>query len=273
MSTYFDVLEPLGAPTPLVVEIPHSSVRVGPRALATLNAPARSIGVDADLYVDQLYRQAPAFGASVLIARVSRYVCDLNRSEQDVDGSTVEGAPARLFPHGLIWRETTESQPVLTRRLSRGEFERRLETIYRPYHQALQGLLKQKYEQFGYAVLLAAHSMPSFGRSGHADPGAARADVVPGTQGRSTAARSVIAAVEEEAKRAGLSLTHDDPYRGGFTTVHYGKPALGFHAIQVELARRLYMDESTLTKLPGSFEKTANFCDRLVQALGQLRKP
>lgn len=261
-------------PTPVVVEVPHASVRVGPLALATLGAPARALGIDADLYVDQLYRRAPKLGATLLIAQVSRYVCDLNRAETDVDDRTVEGAPTRAFralPHGLIWHDTTESLPVLTRKLTRSEFQRRLDKIYRPYHQALQRLLAEKHARFGYAILLAAHSMPSFGRAGHTDPGAARADVVPGTQGRSTAAAEVIAAVDAEATLAGLSVHHDDPYRGGFTTVHYGRPSQGVHAVQVELARRLYMDETTLKKDPVGFRKTSDFCGSLVQALGACR--
>jgi len=273
LSTYFEIFEPLAEPSPLVVEVPHASVRVGPRALATLNAPARAIGMDADLYVDQLYRHAPRFGATLLVARVSRYVCDLNRAESDVDASTVEGAAPRSLPHGLIWRDTTEAQPALTRKLSRAEFERRRDTIYRPYHQALDEILREKHARFGYAILLAAHSMPSMGRAGHADPGARRADVVPGTQGRTTAGSRVIAAVEAEAKRAGLSLQHDDPYRGGYTTVHYGRPLQGFHAIQVELSRSLYMDEASLTKLPELFQNTEDFCTGLVQSLGNLENP
>jgi len=107
---YFSVREPTGSEIPVVVEIPHAGVRVDPETLATLIAPARAIGLDADLYVDDLYTRAPELGATVLVAHASRYVCDLNRSEQDVDRDTVLGATGRASPHGLIWRSTTDNR-------------------------------------------------------------------------------------------------------------------------------------------------------------------
>ena len=88
--------------------------------------------------------------------------------------------------------------------------------------------------------------MPSRGRDGHDDPGRGeRADVVvPGTRQRSTAAAAVIEAAEQVAQRFHFGVAHDDPYRGGHTTVRYGRPATGIHAIQIELNRKLYMGMS-----------------------------
>jgi N-formylglutamate deformylase len=65
-------------------------------------------------------------------------------------------------------------------------------------------------------------------------------------------------------------VSHDDPYRGGHSTVHYGRPAARVHAVQVELARRLYMDERTLEKKQSDFAKVQSFCDALVARLGAL---
>lgn len=267
----FRIHEPAAEPTPLVVEVPHAGLYVDPVALASLAAPAYSLARDADLYVDELYADAPALGATLLVAEVSRYVCDLNRGDADFDSATVEHGGSRPAPHGLIWRSTTENHPALTARLSREELERRLETYYRPYHAALERLLAQKRERFGFSVLLAAHSMPSRGRSGHADPGHERADVVPGSRGRTTAGAFVIEAAEGAALELGLSVVHDEPYRGGYTTGHHGRPAAGSHALQIELARRLYMDEVSLEKKPRYFEETAEFCRLLVERLGALR--
>ncbi len=102
--------------------------------------------------------------------------------------------------------------------LPRAELERRLDTYYRPYHATLAELLERKRAKFGFAILLAAHSMPSVGRTGHGDPQAVRADVVPGTRGRTSAGRSFIDAVDAHARGAALSVAHDDPYQGGYTT-------------------------------------------------------
>jgi N-formylglutamate amidohydrolase len=269
-SKFFSVHQPTGTESAVVVEIPHAGLLIDPLALATLSAPARAVGTDADLYVDELYNSAAEHGATVLVAHTSRYVCDLNRSETDIDSRAVVGAKGPQAPHGLIWRRTTEEQPALLAPLSRFEFERRLKAIYRPYHQTLTALLEDKRRRFGYVILLCAHSMPSRGRSGHTDPGTHRADVVPGSRGYTTAARPLIDLPEDLARKRGWSVAHDDPYRGGFSTGFYGRPEQGMHAVQVELARRLYMDEDTLQKKDAPFVKTAEYCSELVAELGKI---
>jgi N-formylglutamate amidohydrolase len=267
----FTIKSPSGRETPLVVEVPHAGLQVDAIALATLTSPARCIGTDADLLVDELYQDAPELGATLLVAHTSRYVLDLNRSEADVDPGAVEGMPRLEAPHGLIWKRTTEGHPTLERPLPRSELERRLELIYRPYHRSLLEVLTQKRNRFGFAILLCAHSMPSAGRTGHADPGSVRADIVPGSRGRTTAHPSVIDLPEALAAARGWTVLHDIPYRGGFTTGHYGRPTEGIHAVQVELNRRIYMDEAALVPLLGGFEATREYCRDLVRGLGDLR--
>lgn len=267
---YFSVIEPRAEESPVVVEVPHAGLSVDPVSLSQLVAPARSIGRDADLFVDELYADAPDEGATLLVAHVSRYVCDLNRSPDEVDALAVEGGRARSAPHGLIWRSTTEDQPALAAPLSRRELERRLTEIYRPYHAALAELLERKRARFGFAVLLAGHSMPSRGRVGHTDPGRARADVVPGSRGRTSAFQAVVEAPDVLARENGWTVAHDDPYRGGFVTGHYGRPTESIHALQVELARRLYMDEVSLERKRNDFERTRRYCRALVARLGKL---
>ena len=91
--------------------------------------------------------------------------------------------------------------------------------------------------------------MPSIERGpaatgqGARDAARRRADVVPGTRGRRSAGGRFIDATEACAVDHGWSVRHDDPYAGGFTTQHYGRPADRVHVLQVELARRLYLNE------------------------------
>jgi N-formylglutamate amidohydrolase len=285
--------------TPLVVEVPHAGLAVDGEALAYLAAPARAIGRDADLYVDELYADAPARGATLLVAHVSRYVVDLNRSEEDVDPETVEGAPAgSRATRGIVWRLTSDGGKVLERPLPRRELDRRLDAYYRPYHRALAAAIAHKQARFGFAAVLAAHSMPSVSRpslhraaawgedtrAAHAEQigHVVRADAVPGTRGRTSAAGTFIDAVEAHARAAKLSVAHDDPYQGGYTTQHYGKPNPpkrgatadktpgGVHVVQLELARRLYMDETTLAKNAG-WDRMRSWCADLVAVLGAVR--
>jgi N-formylglutamate deformylase len=263
----FEVFKPRAGESPLVVEVPHAGLFIDPEALAFTIAPARSIARDADLYVDQLFDDAPSEGASLLVARTSRFVIDLNRSEEDYDSEAVEGGGLRASARGLIWRLTTDGDPMLKGRLPRAELERRLEGIYRPYHRALEALLAQKVDRFGFAILLCAHSMPSQGRGGHPDHGAYRADLVPGTRGRTSAAGVVIDRVDAHGRARKWRIQHDDPYRGGFSTGHYGRPARGVHAVQIEISRRRYMDESTLRIDPQGFAGVREFARSLAARL------
>jgi N-formylglutamate deformylase len=265
-------LENDAAETPVIVEVPHAGLGMDACAMATLAASARSVARDADLYVDELYQDAPRHGATLLCSRTSRYVVDLNRGEADIDDQAVVGAPSGgRAPRGVVWRLTSDGTAALVRPLPRPELIRRLDGVYRPYHRALCKLIDQKRERFGFAVVLAAHSMPSVGRAGHTDTQSARADTVPGTRGRTSSASVFIDAVDAHARRSGLSVAHDTPYRGGFTTQHYGRPSANVHVVQLELARRLYMDEETLERLPERFAWTQNFCAELVRLLGRLR--
>lgn len=268
---WFDLVEPQGAEAPVVVEVPHAGLYVPSEVLSSLVAPARAIARDADLFVDELYQDAPAEGATLLVAHTSRYVVDLNRAEDDVDAGVVAGDPRPMRPHarGLVWRTTTDDEPAIVRPISREEYLFRLQAVHRPYHETLRAVLDRKIARFGYVVLLCAHSMPSVGRAGHADAGVPRADVVPGSRGRTSAHRRVIDAVEAVGVAHGRSVEHDRPYRGGFSTSHYGRPAQKCHAIQIELARRLYLDESTLQR-NGGHAATRKLCRAFVARLASL---
>jgi len=262
----FSVIEPTGPETPVIVEVPHAGLHVDAESLAYSCAPARSIGQDADLYVSELFENAPTLGASFIYSGLSRYVCDLNRSETDLDSHTTAHGTSSSSPHGVVWRKTTEGRPALIAPLPASEVERRLDLIYRPYHRALYKLIEQKREKFGFVILLAGHSMPSFGRLGER-----RADVVPGSRGRTSTDVEVLKTADRVCGELDYDVAHDAPYRGGFTTQHYGSPHAHVHAMQIELARRIYMDENNLARIPDRFQQCQNFCDALVAALGQLK--
>lgn len=267
----FEVVEPPAGESPVVVEVPHAGLWIDPEAMAYTAAPVRSIARDADLYMDEVCRDAPSTGATLLLARVSRLAIDLNRAEADVDGDAVEGGGRTPFPRGLVWRLTTDGDAVLKGRLPRPELERRLTGIYRPYHRVLTALLERKRARFGFAVLLCAHSMPSQPRPapppGEPAPPFYRADLVPGSRGRTSAAGAVIDRVDALGRSLGWSVRHDDPYRGGFSTGFYGKPTRGVHAVQIEIARRLYMDEATHRIDPQGFRGVREFARTLAARL------
>lgn len=255
--------------TPVIVEVPHAGLTIPPVLRDEILVSEDAIARDADLHVDALYAQAPEAGAVLLSARVSRYVVDLNRAPDDIDLDGADGPRRAGQPRGVVWRVTTEGRPVLRRPLDYAALRQRIELFHAPYHTALRTELERTRERFGYAILVAGHSMPSTVRRGSREV-ERRADVVPGTLGRTSADRRVIDLVDAHFRSAGLSVRHDDPYRGGFTTAHYGRPAEGWHAIQIEINRSLYMDELTLAPKNGDFARLQSLLADLVRRLGEL---
>ncbi len=260
----FDVVRPSAGRAPVIVEVPHAGLELDAEAAASLTAPVRALARDADLYVDELVAHLVDAGVTLLIARTSRYVVDLNRGADDVDAASVVGGKGATTPHGLVWSRATDGAPCLVAPLSRRELERRITRYHAPYHATLGSLLDEARRQHGYAVLLCAHSMPSdgVGLDGRARP---RADIVPGSRGGTSTAASVLRAVEQVCAAMSLSVRHDDPYRGGYSTGHYGRPAEGLHAMQIEVARRLYMNEDRLTRVERGAARVRDFYSRLVE--------
>ena len=261
--------------TPVIVEVPHAGTEVPADVADTVLATRLDIERDADLFVDEIYDDAPRHGAVLLAARCSRYVIDLNRFEEDVDRRAVPDAPGGRhgLARGVLWHETTDGRPAMRAPLSLPAFTQRLDRFYRPYHRALATEIAALHERYGHVVVVSAHSMPSSSRPLATERTIRRADVVPGTRGRSTADGSVIDLVEQHFRAAGLSVRHDDPYRGGETTVRCGRPEEGIHAVQIELNRALYMDETALQRRTSQMQWLGTLCSELIEKLGELTLP
>jgi N-formylglutamate amidohydrolase len=235
------------AGSPLVLSVPHAGLLVPAEDAALLAVSGKGLLKDADLHVDRLVQRVPALGVPVVVAQISRYVLDVNRAPDDVDREVCPeiDRPARPSARGLCWRTTTDGAAVLVRPLTLAELRSRLQRIHEPYHETLAELLRERRRRFGYAVLLDVHSMPSLGRPGHTDPGARRADIVPGDLRGTSCSPLLSRLVADHFAGAGLSVRANDPYMGGYVTKQHGRPARGVHALQVELNRDLYMDEAS----------------------------
>ncbi|MEK6606758.1 MAG: N-formylglutamate amidohydrolase [Myxococcota bacterium] len=258
--------------TPVVVEVPHAGLEVPAALKGPLVATPRDLRADADLFVDRIYQGAPGRGAPLLCARVSRYVCDLNREPDDVDARAVEGHsdPRPDSPRGFVWRLTTDGKPALARPLTRKEWQKRVDDVWASYHGVLEGLVAEAQAMCGHAILLSGHSMPSVGRALHADSGRPRADIVVGWRGGESCAPRVKDLCVEHFRARGYSVAVDDPYRGGATTIRYGKPGEGVHAVQIEMSRALYMDEQAHAPREQGLSRVRADADALVDALAAL---
>jgi N-formylglutamate amidohydrolase len=272
--SFVELTHPQVTPSPVLVEVPHSGLHVPPEVEPEIDATPSAVLRDSDIYVDQLYQRAPENGATLLVSRVSRYVVDLNRGPEEVDSAAVPRHPrARHIPaRGVVWRARTDGTPLLRAPLTIEQFTQRLSLFYEPYHQTLREVAAQIRKEHGQVMILAAHSMPSAGRRVLGGGAVRRADVVPGTRGRSTADGRIIDLIESHFREAGLSVKHDDPYRGGWTTSSYGAPKRKQHAVQIELNRALYVDERTSEIKKNDFVQLQRVLDELVGKLGKLLK-
>jgi N-formylglutamate amidohydrolase len=256
----FDIIEPDAVVSPLVFSSPHSGRIYPARFLAATPLDAATLRRSEDAYVDDLFASAPSIGAPLLRARFPRAYLDLNREPYELDPRLFDGAlPAFANARslrvaaglGTIPRVVADAREIYEVRLSLEEGLRRIDSLYKPYHSALRGLMERAAARFGVAVLIDCHSMPS---TGARDPVLAargdkrRIDFVIGDRYGASASTGLVDIVEDRLRGRGYHVMRNRPYAGGFITEHYGKPAAGWHALQIEVSRGLYMDESTLQK-------------------------
>jgi N-formylglutamate deformylase len=257
--------------SPLVVSVPHAGVAT--HGFEDTLSPELDVRCDADLHVVRLYRVGEPGGPEVcLAARLSRFVCDLNRDPDDVSVGAVpeHPKPRNTDGRGFIWAVTTAGVPTLSRPLSLDDWRART-ALHASYHDAVAKALARARERFGFAILVDGHSMPSRGRAGHKDPGRARADVVPGDRDGTSCAPALSQVVGEHFAARGYGVAFNDPYKGGFITAHHGRPADGIHAIQIELRRDLYMNEATYELVEPGFGKLQAAIAALLERLRALR--
>lgn len=261
---------------PVVVSSPHSGRDYPPDFVAQSRLDRRTLRRSEDCFVDELFGDAPAAGAPLLKALFPRAYCDPNREAYELDPTMFADelpdyvntrSPRVAGGLGTIARVVSVGHEIHSRKLTFAEALARIDTCWRPYHEALSALLADTLHRFGYAVLLDCHSMPSIGGWGDRDRGRQRPDVVLGNRHGTSCAEAVIDTAHRTLQAAGLRVVRNVPYAGGFNTQHYGRPGQGVHALQVEINRALYMDEQRYTRSAGFPAIQAAMRD-LVVALG-----
>jgi N-formylglutamate amidohydrolase len=268
----FEIVEPARITAPVVFNSPHSGARYPAAFLATVRLDALALRRSEDAFVDELFLAAVDHGAPLMRAHFPRAFLDVNREPYELDPRMFEGRlPAYANTRslrvagglGTIARVVGDAQEIYDRRLPVEEGIRRIETLYKPYHRALEDLLARVREEFGAAVLIDCHSMPS---TGLAREERQRADIVLGDRYGTSCSPGITDLAEATLRGLGFSVARNRPYAGGYITEHYGAPAAGVHALQIEINRALYMDEK-------SHERTAGFavlCGKLSAFAQQL---
>jgi N-formylglutamate deformylase len=263
--------------TPLVLDSPHSGVTY-PDDFGHACDPVALRRAE-DTHVEKLYDFAPSLGVAWVEALFPRSYLDVNRNTTEIDVTLfgepwpdpVESDPKALakvrLGKGLVWRITDEGAPIYERQLTVEEVRLRIERCWRPYHEAVRLAIEAAHARHGYCIHLNCHSMPAVASQYATEfPGLVHADFVIGDREGTSAAPALSLKVCEHLRGLGYRVEYNHPYKGVELVRRYGDPSHDRHSIQVEINRKLYMNEHTLEPNEG-FEPLKRNLRTLVEML------
>ena len=232
----------LAPPTPLVFSSPHSG-RLYPQDFGTCLA-----GLDMrrseDPFVDKLVEMAPDWGIALILAQAGRAYLDVNREAYELDpGMFMEPLPAFVNDQsprviaglGAVARVIHEGLDIYARKLTFAEAQRRIDSVHKPYHEALAALIEEARVTHGFAILIDWHSMPS--AAGQSMQASETCDIVLGDRYGAACHPALTDRVERELSALGYSVGRNMPFAGGYITQHYGRPHAQVHALQIEIKK------------------------------------
>ncbi len=273
MNAPFTILRPAGNHVPLVLDSPHSGSEY-PDDFRFAVA-AKELRRAEDSFVDHLYGAGPALGAVLIAASFPRSYIDPNRSIFDVDTALLEadwpGSAMRSrkteLGIGLIWRVLDSGQPIYDRKLTVDEVKQRIVRYHQPYQRAVKNAMDEACGHFGAVWHLNLHSMPAMSSSiSEEGPGKPRADFVLGDRDGTTCEPAFTEMVGSTLGAMGYDVKVNNPYKGVELVRAFSDPAAGRHSLQIEVNRRLYMDEETRERNAGYDELRGNLT-RLLEAV------
>jgi len=244
---------------PLVLDSPHSGFAFPADFGSRLGEFDLREGEDC--FVDELYLPAVERGVGLIAALAPRTYIDLNRHAGDIDLELIEGGrwPGELVPSGkarlgkaLVWRTLDDGRAIYDRKLAVDEVQRRIDTYHRPYHGAVRDRIEATHARFGRSWHIDCHSMNAVGGvQGEGGAGRARPDFVVGDRDGTTCDAGFTEFVRSVLAGMGHDVRVNDPYRGVELVRAYSDPARGRMSLQLEINKRLYMDEAARTKSAG----------------------
>jgi N-formylglutamate amidohydrolase len=270
----FEILEPQVCRAPIVFNSPHSGCVYPQAFLGAARLDITTVRRSEDCFVDELMVGVVARGHPLMRAHFPRCYVDVNREPYELDPRMFDGrlpsfANTRSMRVagglGTVARVVGDAQEIYDQRISVTEALQRIDGLYKPYHRTLRRVFTRLHRDFGAAMLIDCHSMPSATGARDERP---RADLVLGDRYGTSCVPIIAETIEATMREFGYVVSRNKPYAGGFITEHYGNPTAGLHAIQLEINRALYMDErryqrtSSFTKLASQFELLA---DRLAE--------
>ena len=237
---------------PVVFDSPHSGTNY-PADFDTI-VPRLTLRRAEDTHVEALYAAAPEHGAVLIAAEFPRSYIDANRSLLDIDAALLDSAwPGPINASrktekgiGLVWRLLDTGEPIYTRKLTVAEVQTRIANCYAPYHKAVRGAINAAHKHFGAVWHINCHSMPATSSViSEEGPGVPRADFVLGDRDGTTCAPEFTTFVALTLREMGYEVRVNDPYKGVELVRAYSDPTVHKHSLQIEVNRKLYMDEIT----------------------------
>ena len=268
----FRLLEPAN-PAAVVIDVSRSGRRYPVEFRP--DAPFNAVHSRISMYVDELLGPAPLVGATLLCAEFPITVIDPNRACDDMDPTQIDGDwPAQLNPStqslkngaGLIHMVGADKVPLYQRKLRVDEIVQRMSRYYSPFHDELARLLERAKARHGRVFHLSFHCMSSVDPKAPHGAAAVRPDICLGDRDGTTCDPGFRSFVEERFRRLGYGVSVNAPFKGSEIMRRYGSPATGTHSLQVEICKRLFMDESTGER-SSSFERLQRELTGVVEAV------
>ena len=269
----FNLLRPPRQRVPFVFNSPHSGRHYPQSFIDASLLDKHAIRQSEDFLVDELFCSVLDIGIPILCANYARAYLDVNREAFELDAKMFDdklpgfantGSIRVAGGLGTVARIVADNQEIYRGKLDVDEVIERIERLYKPYHRTLEDLMDETRAAFGYGVLVDCHSMPSNGSDYFRRN---RPDFVIGDRYGTSADSEIVHLATQILRDLGYKVAVNKPYAGGFITEHYGRPKDGFHALQIEINRGIYMDEKTLSRgrrFDRICQDMAEFAGRLV---------
>mgnify|MGYP001827657678 CR=1 FL=1 len=276
-----EVIAPRDRSLPFIFSSPHSGDDYPAAFVAGSRLSPLELRRSEDSFVDELFSAAPEEGAPLLRALFPRAYVDPNREPFELDQAMFADqlpdyanttSPRVMAGLGTIAKIVASGAEIYREKLTFSEASTRIRQHYWPYHATLRQLVEDTRSRFGFCVLIDCHSMPSQltiakttrdiakvrgnGRNGarglpqecqdqRTVAGSGMDRILGDSHGRACAG-CLTDAAEASLRAMGYRVGRNDPYSGGFVTRHYGRPIERVHALQIDINRRIYMDETRI---------------------------
>ena len=263
----YRLVEPEHLTSRVVFNSPHSGNQYPAKFIAESRLSAHQLRASEDAFVDALFSSAPVFGSPLLSAVAPRAWVDLNRGPNELDPALIRdvrtaGLNQRIAAGlGVIPRIVAEGTAIYDGKIPLQDAEHRIEHWHRPYHAMLEKLLQRARQQFGSAVLFDCHSMPSDALKAAPKVRGRRPEIILGDRFGAASSREITAETQEAFQDAGFSVARNAPFAGGYITQRYGRPSRHLHAIQIEIDRGIYLDQTRIEPLAEFDEVRARISD------------